>query len=82
MLKDHETYLSMTAEQRINFVILMGCDYVDNVEGIGPSKALKLAYKHLSINQIVNDLEKSYEVPSIYKLLFLKIKIAFKHQII
>lgn len=59
MLKDYETFLSMSAEQRINFVILMGCDYIDNVEGIGPAKALKLAYKHLSVNDIVHELEKS-----------------------
>jgi len=59
VLKDFETFMSMTSEQRINFVILMGCDYIDNVEGIGPSKALKLAYKHDSINEIVNELENT-----------------------
>ncbi len=41
------TGLSM--EQFVDFCILCGCDYVNNIRGIGPVKALQLIQKHGSI---------------------------------
>ncbi|CAH8627457.1 unnamed protein product [Heterobilharzia americana] len=42
--------LGLTMDQFIDLCILLGCDYVDTIRGIGPKKALDLLHKHQSID--------------------------------
>jgi len=57
--------LGVTHDQFVDLCILLGCDYCDNIRGIGPKTALKLIREHGSIEKIipaVKDLPK-YTVP-------------------
>ncbi|XP_022913781.2 flap endonuclease 1 [Onthophagus taurus] len=57
-----ETGLSQ--KQFIDLCILMGCDYVDSIRGIGPKKAIDLIKQHKSIEQILESLDhKKYPPP-------------------
>ncbi|RUS21229.1 PIN domain-like protein [Endogone sp. FLAS-F59071] len=48
--------LDMTMEQFIDLSILLGCDYVDSIKGVGPTTALKLIKEHRSIKKIIPGL--------------------------
>lgn len=57
--------LGLTHDQFVDLCILLGCDYCDNIKGIGPKTALKLIREHGSIEKIlpvVKDVPK-YTVP-------------------
>jgi len=57
--------LGLTHDQFVDLCILLGCDYCDNIKGIGPKTALKLIREHGSIEKIlpaVKDIPK-YTVP-------------------
>lgn len=57
--------LGLTHDQFVDLCILLGCDYCDNIKGIGPKTALKLIREHGSIEKIlpvVKDIAK-YTVP-------------------
>lgn len=57
--------LGLTHDQFVDLCILLGCDYCDNIRGIGPKTALKLIREHGSIEKIipaVKDIPK-YTVP-------------------
>ncbi|TIA92300.1 hypothetical protein E3P77_00844 [Wallemia ichthyophaga] len=45
--------LAMEREQFTDLCILLGCDYLDPVKGVGPSTALKLIREHGSLDEIV-----------------------------
>jgi len=45
--------LEMDYEQFIDLCILLGCDYVDPIKGIGPSTALKLIKEHKTLDGVV-----------------------------
>jgi flap endonuclease-1 len=51
--------LEMELEQFIDLCILLGCDYVDPVKGIGPKVALELIRKHKSLENVVAEIQKS-----------------------
>lgn len=57
--------LEMEREQFIDLCILLGCDYVDPVKGIGPNTALKLIREHKNLEGVVKYFETSnkYTVP-------------------
>ncbi|CAH8653722.1 unnamed protein product [Heterobilharzia americana] len=56
--------LGLTMDQFIDLCILLGCDYVDTIRGIGPKKALDLLHKHQSIDCVLKNIDKSkYPVP-------------------
>jgi len=48
----------ITKDQFLDVCILSGCDYLDNIPGIGLNKALKMMKKHQSVDRIVDELKK------------------------
>lgn len=56
--------LNLTHEQFVDLCILLGCDYVPNIKGIGPKKAIELIRQHKSLEAIIKSLKGSkYAVP-------------------
>lgn len=56
--------LDLTMDQFIDLCILSGCDYCDNIRGIGGMTALKLIRQHGSIEKILENISKErYQVP-------------------
>lgn len=56
--------LGLTMNQFVDLCILLGCDYVDTIRGIGPKKAVDLLQKHKSIEAILANLDRTkYPVP-------------------
>ena len=53
----------MNQEQFVDLCILLGCDYVDKIKGIGPKKAIELVKKHKSIESILDNIDKSKYPP-------------------
>ncbi|KIW05534.1 flap endonuclease 1 [Verruconis gallopava] len=71
--------LEMNLEQFIDLCILLGCDYVDPIKGIGPSTALKLIREHKNLEGVVKHFKSGnkYTVPEDWpykdaRLLFLE----------
>lgn len=56
--------LNLTMDQFIDLCILSGCDYCDNIRGIGGGTALKLIRQHGSIENILENINKErYQIP-------------------
>ncbi|KAF2084114.1 flap endonuclease 1 [Saccharata proteae CBS 121410] len=51
--------LEMDLTQFIDLCILLGCDYVDPIKGIGPSTALKMIKEHKNLEGVVDFFETS-----------------------
>lgn len=51
--------LEMEYEQFIDLCILLGCDYVDPIKGIGPKVALNLIREHKTLEGVVAHIEKT-----------------------
>ncbi|OAL01251.1 flap endonuclease 1 [Phaeosphaeriaceae sp. SRC1lsM3a] len=49
--------LNMEREQFIDLCILLGCDYLDPIKGIGPSTALKLIRDHKNLEGVVAHIQ-------------------------
>lgn len=71
--------LEMEKEQFIDLCILLGCDYVDPVKGIGPKVALNLIREHKTLENVVAHIKKTekYTLPEDWpyqdaRLLFLE----------
>ncbi|EON65442.1 flap endonuclease 1 [Coniosporium apollinis CBS 100218] len=71
--------LEMEMPQFVDLCILLGCDYVDPIKGIGPSTALKLIRDHKNLEGVVEFFEtsKKYSLPEDWpykdaRLLFLE----------
>ncbi|OCL11536.1 flap endonuclease 1 [Glonium stellatum] len=71
--------LGMDRTQFIDLCILLGCDYLDPIKGIGPSTALKLIREHKNLEGVVDIISKSskYTIPEDWpyadaRLLFLE----------
>lgn len=52
------TSSSRACRQFVDLCILMGCDYVEPLKGVGPSTALKLIREHGSLKAVVRELRK------------------------
>jgi len=50
-------------DQFVDLCILLGCDYVDKIRGIGPKKAIELIKKHKSIEVILENIDKTKYPP-------------------
>jgi len=50
-------------EEFVDLCILLGCDYVDKIKGIGPKKAIELVKKHKNIETILNNIDKTKYPP-------------------
>jgi flap endonuclease-1 len=56
--------MEMTPDQFVDLCILLGCDYVDKIKGIGPKKAIELVKKHGDIETILKNLDSAkYKEP-------------------
>lgn len=56
--------LSLSMNQFVDLCILLGCDYCDNIKGIGPVKALNLIKTLGSLENILPSLDNSkYNIP-------------------
>ncbi|XP_075436979.1 putative flap endonuclease 1 homolog [Ascaphus truei] len=56
--------LNMTKEQFVDLCILLGCDYVEKIKGLGPKTALQMMRKHGSIEGILGAINRQkYDVP-------------------
>jgi len=53
----------LSQEQFIDLCILLGCDYVDKIKGIGPKKAIELVKKHKNIETILENIDKTKYPP-------------------
>jgi len=54
----------MDQDMFVDLCILLGCDYVDKIKGIGPKKAIELVKKHKNIETIIENLDQTkYPVP-------------------
>ncbi|TFG33062.1 flap endonuclease-1 [Candidatus Thorarchaeota archaeon] len=55
--------LGISREQLVDIAILVGTDYNDSVQGIGPKTALKLIKKHGSIEGIESEKGEKFDFP-------------------
>uniref|UniRef100_A0A7S0ZF90 Flap endonuclease 1 n=1 Tax=Timspurckia oligopyrenoides TaxID=708627 RepID=A0A7S0ZF90_9RHOD len=53
LLENTLSELELSMDQFIDLCIMLGCDYVDSIRGIGPVTALKLIREHGSLEKIV-----------------------------
>lgn len=49
----------MELPQFIDLCILLGCDYVDPIKGVGPKVALNLIREHKTLEKVVEAIEKA-----------------------
>jgi len=61
------TSFEMTSAEFVDLCILLGCDYTETIEGIGPATAFKLIKEHGTIERVIKFIEanpkKKYKVP-------------------
>ena len=50
--------MELSMDQFVDLCILLGCDYVDKIKGIGPKKAIEMVRKHGSIEDVLGNLDK------------------------
>eukprot|EP00798_Chlamydomonas_sp_ICE-L_P007372 gene7372-495_t len=56
--------MGLTNDQFIDLCILCGCDYAQNIRGIGPVRALQLIKKHETIEAVIDSLDSAkYPLP-------------------
>lgn len=51
--------MDMTIEQFVDLGIMLGCDYCENIRGIGPVTALKLIKEHGSLENVVEYIKSN-----------------------
>lgn len=69
-------------ENLLNVAILSGCDYLENIKGVGINTAIKLLRTHNSIELVVNEIRKKKNVPESYLSDFMNAKLTFKYQVV
>lgn len=50
--------LEMTMSQFIDLCILLGCDYLEPIKGVGPKSALKLIREYGTLGKVVKHLRE------------------------
>ncbi|KAF5315053.1 hypothetical protein D9619_007339 [Psilocybe cf. subviscida] len=60
-LKEALEGLGMNMSQFIELCILLGCDYLEPIKGVGPKSALKLLKEHGSLGKVVEHLREKSE---------------------
>lgn len=63
-LKDVLGFLGLTMNEFIDLCVLLGCDYCDNIKGIGPKNAYKLIVEYRSLDKVLEFLHKSNKITS------------------
>lgn len=58
--------LNFTMDQFVDLCILLGCDYLEGIKGLGPQGALRLMREHGSIESILEEIKDmpKYTIPS------------------
>lgn len=51
--------LELTMPQFIDLCILLGCDYCENIKGIGPQKAVKFIQEYGSLEKVLEQLDRT-----------------------
>lgn len=51
--------LGMPMEQFVDLCLLLGCDYLDPIRGIGPKKALKLIQDFKTLDRVMEHLQQT-----------------------
>jgi flap endonuclease-1 len=59
--------LEMTQEEFIDTCILLGCDYTDHINGVGPGTGYKLIKQHANLDNVIQHL-RNKETSKKYKL--------------
>lgn len=62
---DYDSMLANLSHQFIDLCILLGCDYLDPIKGVGPSTALKLIREHKTLEGVVEHMKSNskYTIP-------------------
>lgn len=61
--------LDLTMDKFIDMCILCGCEYCDSIKSIGPHLALKRICQHVSLKQILENLNTTkYQLPETWDL--------------
>lgn len=47
-------------QQFIDLCILLGCDYLEPIKGVGPKTALKLVREHGGLKEVLEHLKEKY----------------------
>lgn len=84
-LKDKSIYKfhNFNKDEKINMCFLMGCDYKENIPGIGIKTAIKICDENKDYDSLKNAVLKlNNELDKDFKEVFIDIHIAFKHQIV
>lgn len=69
--------------KKIYTCIIKGCDYIDNIPGIGMKTAIKLINECNDYDEIYIKAKQLYKDLNIdYKQSFMNVITAFKHQIV
>jgi len=50
--------MNLTMDQFVDLCILMGCDYCENIKGIGPNTAYKLLHKNDNLENVLKHISK------------------------
>lgn len=62
--------LGLTMEEFADLCILLGCDYLEPIKGVGPKTALKLIRTHKTLDKVIENLReenaKSISIPEFY----------------
>lgn len=58
--------LDLTHDQFIDFCILSGCDYIDNIEGMNINKCFLMIKKFKNIEAVLNELKKKHIITKNY----------------
>ncbi|ELA46481.1 hypothetical protein VCUG_02025 [Vavraia culicis subsp. floridensis] len=66
----------------LDVCILSGCDYLENVKGVGINSAIKLMKKLRSVELVVNEMRRTKSVPESYLSNFIKARLTFKYQVV
>ena len=56
--------LEMDMSQFIDLCILLGCDYLEPIKGVGPKSALKLIREHGTLAKVIEHLKEKYVNPT------------------
>lgn len=51
--------LNLNLDQFVDLCVLLGCDYCDNIKGIGSSSALRLINSHKNLKNVISFLKKN-----------------------
>ncbi|XP_067331878.1 probable flap endonuclease 1 homolog isoform X2 [Channa argus] len=61
------TKLGLSQQEFVDLCILLGCDYCEKINGLGPKKALKLIQQHRTIEKVVLNINGKNSQPHLWK---------------